>query len=72
MATMLDTDPRPDTQEETPALVGGEVAPLAPERPREQTARMATEAVRAVQRARGGWRWTLRSWWKGLLGLFGR
>lgn len=72
MATLLDTEPCQDTQEEAPALVGGEVAPLAPERTRKQTARLATEAVRAVQRTRGGWRWKLRSWWNGLLALVGR
>jgi len=72
MATLLDTEPRPDTQEEPPSLVGGEVAPLAPERPREQTARMATEADRAIQRTHGGWSWRLRTWWNGLLALFGR
>jgi len=49
-----------------------EVSPLAPEAPRrtrEETARLATAAVRAAQQARHGWTWAVRSW---LRSLFGR
>ena len=58
------------TRDRAPAEVPA-LAPEPPRRTREETARLATEAVRATQRARHGWTWALRSWVSSVLRRLG-
>ncbi len=70
MSATLQEEQRQGTESAPFRPPGDEVSPLAPERPRrsrQETARLAAEAVRRVQRQRG-WLGRVRAWLARLLG----